>query len=134
MQRKTQQNFIKGPSTFQGVTKNIYGLSSTSYHSGTKSHILKHSSLDDHKDMVTASSKTLPVKPCEAKRGQRKKECSIYILTFYPFCTYDYDFFNSSIGRSLNLFISISYLNLFIVVEGIAFVNRSARLLHDRIS
>ena len=37
--------------------------------------------MDDHKDMMTASLKTLPVKPSGIKPGQRKKECSI--LTFY---------------------------------------------------
>ena len=42
-------------------------------------------------------------------------------------------FFNISNGRSLNLRIPKSYLNFFNVVEGNAFVNRSARLLHDRI-
>ena len=62
--------------------------------------------------------------------NEGKKKCNIFILAFSPFCRRDYDFFNSSISRSLNLHILISYLNLFKVVNGNAFVNRSARLLY----
>ena len=78
-----------------------------------------------------ASLKTLPVKPNGTKPGRRKKECIISILLFSPSCKHDYDFFNISNGRSLNLRILKSYINFFNVVEGNAFVNRSARLLHD---
>ena len=61
-----------------------------------------------------------------------KKKCSISILSFSPSCKHDYDFFNISYGRSLNIRIPMSYLNFFNVVEDNAFVNRSTRLLHDR--
>ena len=83
--------------------------------------------------MVTASLKTFSIKLNETKPGRRKKECNISILAFSPSCKHDYDFFNISNGKSLNLRISMSYLNFFNVVEGNAFVNRSARLLHDQI-
>ena len=83
--------------------------------------------------MVTASLKTLSIKPSGTKPVRRKKECNISILAFSPSCKHDYDFFNISNDGSLNFHIPMSYLNFFNVVEGNAFVNRSARLLHDRI-
>ena len=68
--------------------------------------------MDDHKNIITFSLKTLLVKPNGTKPGRRKKKkkCSISILVFSPSCRHDHDFFNSSIGRSLNLCIPMSYL------------------------
>ena len=83
--------------------------------------------------IIAALLKTLPIKPNGTKPGQRKKECSISILSFSPSCKHDYDFFNISNGGSLNLYIPKSYLNFFNLVEGNAFVNRPARLLHTQI-
>ena len=83
--------------------------------------------------IIIVSLKTLPVNPNRTKPRRRKKECSISILSFSPLCKHDYDFFKISNGGSLNLRIPMSYLNFSNVVEGNAFVNRSARLLHDRI-
>ena len=64
-------------------------------------------------------------------KEKRKKECSISILSFSSSCKHDYDFFNISNGRTLNLRIAKSHLNFFNVVKGNAFVNRYTRLLHD---
>ena len=90
--------------------------------------------LDNHKNIVTTSLKTLPVKPSGTKPGQRKKkESNISILVLSPSYRHDYDFFNISIGRYLNFRIPMSYFNFFNVVKGKAFVNKSARLLHNRI-
>ena len=88
--------------------------------------------MDDHKNMVIVSLKTLPVKSNGTKPGWRKKECNIFILVFFPSCRYDYDFFNTSTSRSLNLRIPMLHLNFLNVVKCNTFVNKFARLLNEQ--
>ena len=82
--------------------------------------------------IMIASLKTLLVKPSRTKPGQNKKECIISIVVFSPSCRYDYHFFNTSIGKSLNLCILMLYLNFFNVVEDNVFAHGSVRLSHGR--
>ena len=84
-------------------------------------------------DYYNCLVKNLASKTQWDKTWTKEKKCSISILSFSPSCKHDYDFFNISNDRSLNLRIPKSYLNFFNAVEGNAFVNKSARLLHDRI-
>ena len=84
-------------------------------------------------DYYNCLVKNLASKTQWDKTGTKEKKCSISILSISPSCKHDYDFFNISNGRSLNLRIPKSYLNFFNVVKGNAFVNRPTRLLHDRI-